>query len=58
MFAIDWTTELTPILYGLNAALLVSTLAIIGRSAVGTWFRSLGRIRRPRLVLHRPALVR
>ncbi len=58
MMFIDMTKELAPILYGLNVALIVSAAAIVGHAAVSTWFRSVGRFARPRIVLLRPALVR
>jgi hypothetical protein len=60
MMLIDMTKDLAPILYGLNVALVISAVGLLSRTAVSTWFRSLGRIERPRpqLTLHRPALAR
>ena len=58
MMFIDMTKELAPILYGLDLLLIVSTAAIVSRTAVSTWFGSTGRLERPRLVLHRPVLAR
>jgi len=57
MMLIDMTNELAPILSGLSIALVVSALAIVS-SASNTWLRSIRRMSRPRLVLHRPALAR
>ena len=45
-------------MYGFNVALIVSAAAIVWQVAVSTWFRSVGRFARPRIVVHRPALVR
>jgi len=56
MMLIDMTHDLTPLLFGFNAAMIVSALAIVG-GVVSSWFASL-RIERPRLVVHRPALAR
>jgi hypothetical protein len=58
MMFIDLTSELVPMLYGLNVALIVSAAAIVGSNAVSAWFRSIRRIETPRLVIHRPVLVR
>jgi hypothetical protein len=58
MMLIDMTKDLAPIVYGLNIALIISALALLSRTAVGTWFRSVGRIERPRFTLHRPLLAR
>lgn len=58
MMFIDMTKELAPILYGLDVLLVVSAAALVGRNAVSMWFRSTGRLERPRLVLHRPVLAR
>jgi hypothetical protein len=55
---IDFTKELSPILFGLNAALVVSAAAIVSRTAVGTWLCSLWHIERPRISWHRPMLAR
>jgi len=57
MMLIDMTKDLAPILYGLNIALIVSAAALLS-PAVSTWLRSIGRIERPRLTLHRPLLAR
>jgi len=55
---IDMTTELSPILFGLNVALLVSGAALVGQVAVTTWSSSFGRfLWRPPFV-HNPVLAR
>jgi hypothetical protein len=58
MMLIDMTKELSPILFGLNVALLVAAAALLGQVAVNRWFRSLGRFEWRRPVLHKPVLVR
>jgi hypothetical protein len=58
MMFIDMTTELSPILFGLNVALLVSGAALVGQVAVTTWSSSFGRfLWRPPFV-HNPVLAR
>ncbi|MDX2170772.1 MAG: hypothetical protein SF182_27120 [Deltaproteobacteria bacterium] len=53
MLFIDMTQELSVLLTGLNIALLVSAMALVGNVALRTWTRSMSR---PRLSLDRPAL--
>jgi hypothetical protein len=57
MMLIDMTNELSPILVGLNVALVVSGLGIAAHVAAESWSQLLGRFdRRPALA--RPVLVR
>jgi hypothetical protein len=57
MMLIDMTNELSPILVGLNVALVVSGLGIAAHVAAQSWSQLLGRFdRRPALA--RPVLVR
>ena len=57
MMLIDMTNELSPILVGLNVALVVSGLGIVAHVAVQSWSQLLGRFdRRP--TFPRPVLVR
>ena len=58
MMVIDMTYELAPILFGLNAALIVSAAAVASCTAMTTWFRAHIRFERRRFALHRPALAR
>jgi len=58
MMVIDMTRELAPFLYGLNVVLVVSAVAIVSRTNLTSWLRSVGRFRRPRPVFTRPVLVR
>ena len=54
MFAFDMTNELTPFLFGMNALLIASAMAVLGAAVMPTlrtWLT-----RRPHLTLHRPAL--
>ena len=55
---IDMTRELSPILSGLNVALVLSGAALVGQVALNSWFRSFGRFEWRRPVLHKPVLVR
>lgn len=57
MLFIDMTTELAPILYGLNGLLVVSGAAIVG-SVVAPMIRArIKRRQRPQLVIRRPVFV-
>lgn len=55
---IDMTKELSPILLGLDVALLVSAAALVGEVAVNTWFSSFGRFEWRRPVLQKQMLAR
>jgi hypothetical protein len=57
MMSMDFTRELLPILFGLNAALVVSAAGIISDTAVSTWLRSLW-LERPWISWHRPMWAR
>lgn len=57
MMSIDFTRALLPVLFGLNAALVVSAAAIISSTAASTWLRSLW-LERPWISWHRPMLAR
>ena len=57
MMLIDMTNELSPILVGLNVALVVSGVGIVAQVALQSWSQLLGRFdRRP--TFPRPVLVR
>lgn len=58
MMLIDMTNQLAPVIYGLNALLLISSVALLADTPVNSWFRSLGRSARRPVALHRPMLVR
>lgn len=58
MMFIDMTKELSPVLFGLNAALIVSAAALVSHTAARRWLGSIARFEWRRLVLHRPALAR
>lgn len=55
---IDLTNQLSPILVGLNVALVVSAAAIFAPTALDTWSGSLGRFVRRPLTLNRAVLAR
>jgi hypothetical protein len=58
MMFIDMTNELAPIIFGLNAGLIISGMALISQTPVNTWFRSLGGSVRQPVAVHRPVLAR
>jgi hypothetical protein len=58
MMSVDLTREFSSILFGLNAALVVSAVVIISDTAAGTWLRSLWPIERHCMPWHRPMLAR
>lgn len=56
MLVIDWTPELAPLFYGMNALLVISAIAVAAEPvarAVRNWTRTLSR---PRFSISRPAL--
>ena len=53
MMMLDMTRELSPLLMGLDATLVISALGILSAGVGALWTR---RMPRPRLTLQRPAL--
>jgi len=53
MMIIDMTRELSPLLMGLDVALVISGLGLVAASVGTAWTR---RFSRPRLAIRRPAL--
>lgn len=58
MMLIDMTNEFAPILFGLNALVVLSSALVFGPSLIDAFVRTFHRTTRPQLVLHRPALAR
>ena len=56
MMFIDWTPELAPILYGMNALLVISAVAVAAEPMARALRKWTGTLSRPRFHLGRPAL--